>query len=88
MDNPRKVELRAQISPRICEKISDYFLTFIRGLLSIVSKKKRDQKISSWTIHTFKLGLVAQSYNTATGGQERDATGFHGLKYSLLPMVK
>jgi hypothetical protein len=32
---------------------------------------------------------VAQSYNTATGGQEGDATGFLGLKKSsFLPVVK
>jgi hypothetical protein len=39
--------------------------------------------------NTFKLGLVTQSFNTATGGQERDATGFLGLKKSsFLTVVK
>jgi hypothetical protein len=43
-DNPQKVKLRARISPRICQKLLNYILTFIRGLLGIDSWKNETKK--------------------------------------------
>jgi hypothetical protein len=36
-----EVKLRAGISPWICKKISNYFLTFIKGLLAVDNEKTR-----------------------------------------------
>ncbi len=49
-DYPQKVKLRARISRRIHEKILINFLTFIRDLLGVDSWKKRDQKISCYSL--------------------------------------
>ncbi len=69
-DYPREVKLRARISPQIREKTTNNFLTFIRGLLGVDSRKKRDQKISCYS--PFKLqrsSRLMQIFQRSVGGQ-------------------
>ncbi len=58
-DYPQEIKLRAWISPRICEKTLNYFLTFSWGLLGVDSWEKRDQKISCYSpFNLWKICII------------------------------